>query len=86
MLTYLQAAEYLGLPSVDALRMMVYRQTAPPSIRFGVRDRRSRVCDIDGWLARKSPITHEPPPALVAPKKLGRQTKVEQARRRAAMT
>ena len=81
----MQASAYLGLPSVGALRMMVYRGSAPPSIRFGMRDRRFRVSDIDGWLASKATVMHKLPPAPAAPKKRGRPTKAEQARRRATM-
>lgn len=82
-LSYRQAAHYLGLPSVDALRMMVYRRRAPPSISFGMRDRRFRVVDIDRWLAAKAAAAIELPPAPAAPPKRGRPTKVEQARRQA---
>ena len=85
-LTYSQASAYLGLPSVAALRMMVYRGKAPPSIRFGMRDRRFRVADIDGWLERNAAVMREPSPAPMEARKPGRPTKVAQARRRAAMT
>lgn len=81
-LNYRQASVYLGLPSVDALRMMVYRRSAPPSISFGKRDRRFRVSDVDQWLANKAKtatpeVAREPEP----PRRRGRPTKAEAAAR-----
>ena len=87
-LTYRQTAVYLGLSSVDALRMMVMRKKAPPSISYGIRDRRFRVADIDGWLAAKAAASvrrEETSEHVEAPKrKRGRPTKAEVIARRGA--
>jgi hypothetical protein len=83
-LSYRQAAHYLGLPSVDALRMMVYRNLAPPSIAFGKRDRRFRVVDIEGWLEAKVEASERRQAAIAdpAPRGRGRPTKVDANRQR----
>ena len=89
-LNYADASSYLGLPSVGALRNMVYRELAPPSFAFGKRDRRFLVADLDRWLAAKAAGAQlrqaveraaDPP----APRPRGRPTKLEQAVRRMAM-
>jgi predicted DNA-binding transcriptional regulator AlpA len=80
-LNYAAAAAYLGLPSANALRQMVCRGQAPPSIKFGKRARRFRVVDIDEWLAAKAEANQEqkPPPP---PRRRGRPTKAEAMARR----
>ena len=89
-LTYSQAAAYLGLSSVGALRNMVYRNLAPPSIAYGKRDRRFPVRLMDAWIEAKAAGEERrqhvkeferPTP----PRGRGRPTKAEQiARRRAS--
>jgi predicted DNA-binding transcriptional regulator AlpA len=80
-LTYAAAAVYLGLPSANALRQMARRGKAPPSIKFGKRDRRFIVAEIDQWLAAKSRVVkEEAPPA--PPRRRGRPTKAEAIARR----
>jgi hypothetical protein len=86
-LTYRQGANYLGLPSVDALRMMVYHKKGPPSISYNSRDRRFRIVDIDGWLAAKAAANERREAIAEArepqPKRhRGRPTKVEVIARR----
>ena len=82
-LSYAQAAHYLGLPSVGALRNMVYRRAAPPSIAFGKRDRRFRRSDVDAWLDAKARAVPTVEAAVViAPRRRGRPTKAEVAARR----
>ncbi len=85
-LSYTQAAHYLGLSSVGALRNLVYRRSGPPSIKFGVRARHFRVRDIEAWLESKacgkvaSVVKEAGPPQ--APKRRGRPTKAEAIARR----
>jgi hypothetical protein len=84
-LNYAAAADYLGLPSANALRQMVCRKQAPPSFQFGKRDRRFRVADIDSWLALQVEVKDEPtPPAPQEPppRRRGRPTKAETIARR----
>jgi hypothetical protein len=87
-LSYSQAAAYLGLPSVGALRMLVYnRGRAPRSLSYNERDRRFRVSDIDAWLKAKSAVAQAKQEAVPElPRKRGRPTKVEQAARRFRVT
>lgn len=86
-LSYVQCAAYLGLPSVGALWNMVYRGSAPPSIRYGKRDRRFRRADVDAWLEAKAAAARAED-ALVAaqhpptPRRRGRPTKAETVARR----
>jgi hypothetical protein len=82
-LNYAAAAGYLGLPSANALRQMVCRKQAPPSFRFGKRDRRFRVVDIDDWLAAKIGFKDETaPPEQPPPRRRGRPAKAEAIARR----
>ncbi len=80
-MNYAQAAAYLGLPTAGALRTMVYRRRGPPSVSYGIRDRRFRVVDLDRWLAGKAAaaVPAEPPPR----RRPGRPTKAEAAARAA---
>lgn len=89
LLSYSQAAHYLGLPSAGALRMLVYRGQAPRSFTLGKRDRRFRVADIDAWLQakaagseRREAIEQAKAAAEAPPRRRGRPTKVEQIERR----
>jgi hypothetical protein len=86
-LSYKDASHYLGLPSVGALRNMVYRKLGPPSIAYGKRDRRFPVLELDRWIDAKTigaqlrqavQDAAEPP----ARRRRGRPTKLEQAARR----
>jgi hypothetical protein len=81
-LNYATAADYLGLPSANALRQMVCRKQAPPSFQFGKRDRRFRVVDIDNWLAVKVGVKDEPAPPEPPTRRRGRPTKAETIARR----
>lgn len=86
-LSYAQAADYLGLPSVGALRNLVYRRSAPPSIAFGQRDRRFRKADVDAWLEAKARVGQVEEAVVeaqkpVAPRRRGRPTKAEVLARR----
>ncbi len=88
-LTYSQAATYLGLPSVGALRNMVYRNLAPPSIAYGKRDRRFPVRSMDAWIEakaageeRRQQVKKLENPAPL--RRRGRPTKAEQIARRRA--
>jgi predicted DNA-binding transcriptional regulator AlpA len=84
-LSYVQAARYLGLPSVGALRTMVWRGRAPKTISFGRGDKRFRRVDIDAWIAERAAIAdaeaacHRAPPP---PPRRGRPTKAEAIARR----
>lgn len=89
-MTYVQASAYLGLPSVGALRNMVYRRSAPPSIAFGKRDRRFRVVDMEAWLFAKAKASGaqesvDQGSAPCPPRRRGRPTKSEQIARRDAI-
>ena len=88
-LSYTQAASYLGLPSVGALRNLVYRRAAPPSIAYGKRDRRFRRADVDAWLEAKASAARVDQAVMEAgrpsaPRRPGRPTKAEAAARRQA--
>ena len=85
--SYVQCSAYLGLSSVGALRNMVHRRSAPPSIAYGKRDRRFRRSDVDAWLEGKSrdaqaenviAAAQQPP----TPRRRGRPTKAEAFARR----
>lgn len=90
-LTYVEAAHYVGLPTVGALRTIVCRKRGPPSISYGLRDRRFRVVDLDMWLAEKSRSARAREEALgvrqpAEKRRRGRPTKAETiARRRNAI-
>jgi hypothetical protein len=79
-LSYKDAASYLGLSSVGALRNMVYRGIAPVSIAYGRRDRRFRVADLDAWIDARPTISLVRTciaPANAPTKRRGRPTKTE---------
>ena len=86
-LSYADAARYLGLPSAGALRNMVYRRCGLPSIAYGKRDRRFLVTELDRWLAAKAAgvrlrETTAEAGSPVMQRRRGRPTKLEQAARR----
>ena len=82
-LNYDQAATYIGAPSPGALRQMVRRNTAPPSLSYHGRDRKFLKADLDAWIAAKArasraEVAREPEP----PRRRGRPTKQEAAERK----
>jgi hypothetical protein len=85
-LGYAAAADYLDLPSANALRQMVCRGKAPPSIKFGPRSRRFRVADIDRWLADKANVTQAevPPPPRASDQSRNDSTVIEVIQLRSA--
>lgn len=67
-LTYPQAAEYLGI-SQGRLRNLKWMRQGPRSVTYGKRDIRFRISDLDEWLDLKAGVTSSPEPARKRPKR-----------------
>ncbi|WP_082785518.1 helix-turn-helix transcriptional regulator [Gluconobacter japonicus] len=67
-LTYPQAAEYLGI-SPGRLRNLKWMRRGPKSVTYGKRDIRFRISDLNEWLDLKAGVTPSPEPARKRPKR-----------------
>jgi predicted DNA-binding transcriptional regulator AlpA len=82
-MNYAACADYIGLPTANALAQMVSRGNGPPWFRFGKRDVRFMLSAVDAWLAGKAgppPVSPAAPPPVKRGR--GRPTKAEQIARR----